>query len=80
MDIIELNEAFAAQSLACLRALNLEDNDPRINPNGGAIATGHPLGMTGVLLQTAAIELQEKNKKYALVTMYWRWTRVCNDY
>ena len=70
MDIIELNEAFAAQSLACIRALNLEDDDPRINPNGGAIAIGHPLGMTGArLLQTAAIELQEKNKKYALVTM-----------
>ena len=70
MDIIELNEAFAAQSLACIRALNLDDNDPRINPNGGAIAIGHPLGMTGArLLQTAAIELQEKNKKYALVTM-----------
>ena len=70
MDIIELNEAFAAQSLACIRALNLEDNDPRINPNGGAIAIGHPLGMTGArLLQTASIELQEKNKKYALVTM-----------
>ena len=70
MDIIELNEAFAAQSLACIRALNLEDNDPRINPNGGAIAIGHPLGMTGArLIQTAAMELQEKNKKYALVTM-----------
>ena len=70
MDIIELNEAFAAQSLACIRALNLDDNDPRINPNGGAIAIGHPLGMTGArLLQTAAMELQEKNKKYALVTM-----------
>ena len=70
MDIIELNEAFAAQSLACIRALNLDDNDPRINPNGGAIAIGHPLGMTGArLLQTASIELQEKNKKYALVTM-----------
>ena len=70
MDIIELNEAFAAQSLACIRALNLDDNDPRINPNGGAIAIGHPLGMTGArLLQTASIELKEKNKKYALVTM-----------
>ena len=70
MDIIELNEAFAAQSLACIRALNLDDNDPRINPNGGAIAIGHPLGMTGArLLQTASIELQEKNKKFALVTM-----------
>jgi acetyl-CoA acetyltransferase len=50
--------------------MNLEDNDPRINPNGGAIAIGHPLGMTGArLLQTAAIELMNQNKKYALVTM-----------
>ena len=70
MDIIEINEAFSAKSLACTRAMNLEDNDPRINPNGGAIAIGHPLGMTGArLLQTAAIELQKQNKKYALVTM-----------
>lgn len=70
MDIIELNEAFAAQSLACTRALNLADNDPRINPNGGAIALGHPLGMTGArILQTASIELHKQNKKYALVTM-----------
>lgn len=70
MDIIELNEAFAAQSLACTRAFGLEDNDPRINPNGGAIAIGHPLGMTGArLLQTAMIELHKQNKKYALVTM-----------
>lgn len=70
MDIIELNEAFSAQSLACIRALNLDDHDSRINPNGGAIAIGHPLGMTGArLLQTAAIELQETNKKYALITM-----------
>ena len=70
MDIIEINEAFSAQSLACTRAMNLEDDDPRINPNGGAIAIGHPLGMTGArLLQTAAIELQNQNKKYALVTM-----------
>ena len=70
IDIIEINEAFSAQSLACTRAMNLEDNDPRINPNGGAIAIGHPLGMTGArLLQTAAIELQNQNKKYALVTM-----------
>jgi 3-oxoadipyl-CoA thiolase len=70
MDIIEINEAFSAQSLACTRALNLADNDERINPNGGAIALGHPLGMTGArILQTAAIELQKKNKKYALVTM-----------
>ena len=70
MDVIELNEAFAAQSLACTRALGLADNDPRINPNGGAIAIGHPLGMTGSrILQTAMIELHKQNKKYALVTM-----------
>ena len=70
MDIIEINEAFAAQSLACTRALKLDDQDPRVNPNGGAIAIGHPLGMTGArILQTAAIELNNTNKKYALVTM-----------
>ncbi len=70
IDIIELNEAFAAQSLACLRAWGIADNDPRVNPNGGAIALGHPLGMSGArLLHTAAIELNEQNKKYALVTM-----------
>lgn len=70
MDIIELNEAFAAQSLACTRAWGLADNDPRINPNGGAIAIGHPLGMSGArILNSAAIELQEQNKRYALVTM-----------
>ena len=70
MDVIELNEAFAAQSLACTRKMGLEDDDPRINPYGGAIALGHPLGMSGArILQTAAIELQKKNKKYALVTM-----------
>lgn len=70
MDIIEINEAFAAQSLACTRKMGLSDDDPRINPNGGAIALGHPLGMTGSrILQTAAIELQKTNKKYALVTL-----------
>ncbi len=70
MDIIEINEAFAAQSLACTRALGLEDNDSRINPNGGAIALGHPLGMTGArILQTATLELHKQNKKYALVTL-----------
>jgi acetyl-CoA acyltransferase len=70
IDIIELNEAFAAQSLACLRAMNIADNDPRVNPNGGAIALGHPLGMSGArILQTAAIELHKQHKKYALVTM-----------
>lgn len=70
MDILELNEAFAAQVLACTRKMGIEDNDPRINPNGGAIALGHPLGMTGArILQTAAIELQRSNKRYALVSM-----------
>jgi 3-oxoadipyl-CoA thiolase len=70
MDILELNEAFAAQVLACTRKMGLEDNDPRINPNGGAIALGHPLGMTGArILQSAAIELQKSNKRYALVSM-----------
>ena len=70
IDIIELNEAFAAQSLACTRELGFADDDPRINPNGGAIAIGHPLGMSGTrILQTAAIELHKQNKRYALVTM-----------
>ena len=70
MDIIELNEAFSAQALACIREWGLKDNDPRINPNGGAIALGHPLGVSGTrILQTAAIELKKQNKKYALVTM-----------
>ena len=70
MDILELNEAFAAQVLACTRALGIADNDPRINPNGGAIALGHPLGMSGTrLLLTAARQLQEGSKRYALVTM-----------
>lgn len=70
MDIIELNEAFASQVLACTRKMGLADDDPRINPNGGAIALGHPLGMSGTrLLQTAAIQLQETGKKYALCTM-----------
>lgn len=70
MDIIELNEAFAVQSLACIREWGLEDDDARINPNGGAIAIGHPLGMTGArLLITAAKELHRQNKRYALCTM-----------
>lgn len=70
IDILELNEAFAAQVLSCTRALGLADNDPRINPNGGAIALGHPLGMSGArLLQTAALELQASGKRYALCTM-----------
>ncbi|WP_300666095.1 3-oxoadipyl-CoA thiolase [Fluviicola sp.] len=70
MDIIELNEAFAAQSLAVIRAWGLKDDDTRINPNGGAIALGHPLGMSGArILTTAAMELQLQQKRYALVTM-----------
>ena len=70
MDVIELNEAFSAQTLACIREWGLQDDDPRINPNGGAIAIGHPLGVSGTrILQTAAIELKKQNKKYALVTM-----------
>ena len=70
MDVIELNEAFAAQSLACTRKMGLADDDPRVNPNGGAIAIGHPLGMSGArILQTAAIQLQKTGGRYALVTM-----------
>ena len=70
MDIIELNEAFAAQALSCTRAWGLADNEPRLNPNGGAIAIGHPLGATGTrIAYTAALELNEQNKRYALVTM-----------
>ncbi|MEZ5021879.1 MAG: hypothetical protein R2728_01215 [Chitinophagales bacterium] len=70
MGIIEFNEAFSAQALACTRLLNIEDNDPRINPNGGAIAIGHPLGASGTrILQTAAIELHKRNERYALVAM-----------
>jgi len=70
IDIIELNEAFAAQSLACIREWGLADDDERINPNGGAIAIGHPLGMSGARLMTTAIyELEERQAKYALCTM-----------
>ena len=70
MDVIELNEAFAAQSLACIRAWGLADDDPRINPNGGAIALGHPLGMSGArILHAAALELARRGKRYALATM-----------
>ena len=70
MDILELNEAFAAQVLSCTRQLGLEDNDARINPQGGAIALGHPLGMSGArLVQTASMQLVRSNKKYALCTM-----------
>jgi acetyl-CoA acyltransferase len=70
IEVIELNEAFAAQALACIRSWGLADNDPRINPNGGAIALGHPLGMSGArLLLSAALELQLTAKRYALATM-----------
>ena len=70
MDIIELNEAFSAQSLACIREMGLKDDDARINPNGGAIALGHPLGVSGTrIVQTAALELQKQNKRFALCTM-----------
>ncbi len=70
IDIIELNEAFAAQSLACTRQLGIADGDPRVNPNGGAIAIGHPLGMTGArITYSAALELQKTGKRYALATM-----------
>ena len=70
MDVIELNEAFAAQVLSCTRALGLKDNDSRINPNGGAIALGHPLGMSGArILHSAALELQRTGRRYALVSM-----------
>jgi acetyl-CoA acyltransferase len=70
MDIIELNEAFASQALACIREWGLEDDDPRINPNGGSIAIGHPLGVTGArITYSAALELQESGKRYALITM-----------
>ncbi len=70
MDVIELNEAFAAQVLACTRTLGIADDDPRLNPNGGAIALGHPLGMSGArLVLTAARQLQRTGGKYALCTM-----------
>jgi 3-oxoadipyl-CoA thiolase len=70
MDVIELNEAFAAQGLAVMRRLGLADDDPRVNPNGGAIALGHPLGMSGArLILTATEELHRKGARYALCTM-----------
>ncbi|WP_435579902.1 3-oxoadipyl-CoA thiolase [Gilvibacter sp.] len=70
MDVIELNEAFASQALACIRQWGLADDDPRINPNGGSIAIGHPLGVTGTrIAYSAALQLQETGKRYALITM-----------
>ena len=70
MDVIELNEAFAAQGLAVLRGLGLQDDDPRVNPNGGAIALGHPLGASGARLVTTAVnQLHRSGGRYALCTM-----------
>ena len=70
MDVIELNEAFAAQGLAVMRELGIKDDDPRVNPNGGAIALGHPLGASGArLVATAINQLQRTNGRYALCTM-----------
>ena len=70
MDVIELNEAFAAQSLACLRELGIADDDARVNPNGGAIALGHPLGMSGARIALSAVrELEHTKKRFALCTM-----------
>jgi len=70
MDVIELNEAFAAQALAVLRELGLSADDPRINPNGGAIALGHPLGMSGARLVMSALhELELRQRRYALCSM-----------
>ena len=69
-DLIELNEAFASQSLAVLRQLGIADDDARVNPNGGAIALGHPLGMSGArLVGTAALDLRERQVQRALSTM-----------
>ena len=69
-DVIELNEAFASQGLATLRDLGIVDDDPRVNPNGGAIALGHPLGMSGARITgTAALELANTGGKFALATM-----------
>ena len=68
--IIELNEAFASQSLACIRELGLQDNDPRVNPNGGAISIGHPLGVSGTrIAYSCALELHAQNKQYGVATM-----------
>ena len=70
MDVIELNEAFAAQGLATLRLLGIKDDDPRVNPNGGAIALGHPLGASGARLVTTAVsQLHLTGGRYALCTM-----------
>ena len=70
LDIIEINEAFASQVLSCLKGLDISFDDPRVNPNGGAIAIGHPLGASGARLAlTVARELQRRNKRYAVVSL-----------
>ena len=70
MDVIELNEAFAAQALACTRDLGLSDDSKRVNPNGGAIALGHPLGASGArLILTALNQLEKTDKRYAICSM-----------
>ena len=70
MDVIEINEAFAPQVLGCLKLLGVEDDDSRVNPNGGAIAIGHPLGASGArLVLTAARELQRRGGRYAVVSL-----------
>jgi acetyl-CoA acyltransferase len=70
MDLIELNEAFASQALGVLRGLNIDPNDTRLNPQGGAIALGHPLGMSGARLVTTAMnQLERSGGRYALCTM-----------
>jgi acetyl-CoA acetyltransferase family protein len=70
VDIVEINEAFAAQSLACLRLLGLPDDAEHVNPNGGAIALGHPLGMSGARIAlTAAVEARQRHARFALATM-----------
>jgi acetyl-CoA acyltransferase len=68
--VVEINEAFAAQSVACLRLLGLPDDAEHVNPNGGAIALGHPLGMSGARIAlTAAVEARHRDSRYALATM-----------
>jgi acetyl-CoA acetyltransferase len=70
IDLLEVNEAFASQVLACLRGLGIDDNDPRVNPNGGAIALGHPLGMSGArIVGTAALEMASGKAQRAIATM-----------
>jgi acetyl-CoA acetyltransferase len=69
MDVIELNEAFASQALAVMRGWGLADDEERVNPNGGAIALGHPLGMSGVRVQSAMHEMVRRDARYGLATM-----------